>query len=88
MDDEDLNGKGEMATFYVTDCRISNNTGYVGIIKVTDSRTTSSSIYRIKFVLSHTVISNNVLMEVTHTNLLKELPVDRNILSTVDILLH
>ena len=85
IDDEDLNGVGEEANFYVTHCRIMNNTGYAGIIKVTETRTSTSSIYRTKFDLSRTVISNNLLMEVVHMNLLKRLPVERSILSTVGI---
>ena len=68
VDDEDLNNKGEKANFYVTDCRIMNNTGYAGIIKVAETCTSTNSIYMMKFVLSRTVISNNILMKVVHTN--------------------
>ena len=85
VDDENLNGKLETMNFYVTNCRVINNIGYAGIIKATDTRTTTSSIYKIKLHLSHTLISNNVLMELTQTNLLPRLPVGRNILSTVGI---
>ena len=37
VDDQDLNGKVEMANFSVTDCTILNNMGYVGIIRVTET---------------------------------------------------
>ena len=84
INDKDLNGKREMMNFYITDCRVLNNTGYVGIIKVTETRTFTSSTYNTKFVLSQTVISNNLLMAL-QTNMIYLLPVERSILSTVGI---
>ena len=42
----DLNNKGEMANFYVTDCKMINNTGYAGIIKVSEGLTCTNSIYK------------------------------------------
>ena len=84
VDDENLNSKVEMANFNVTHCRIMNNTGYVGIIRVTETRTSSDSSYQMKFFLSNTVVSHNLLMEVVHVGLLKLLP-ERSYLSTVGI---
>ena len=83
--DQDLSGRIEItATLYVLDCTIIDNTGYVGIIKVTETRTSTSSAYHIKFILSNTVISYNHLMRVVYTNLLSLLP-ERNYISTVGI---
>ena len=72
--DQDLNSQVEIANFHVFGCTIINNKGYVGIIQVTESRTSTDSAYQMRFILSNTVISNNLLMEVVHTSLLKLLP--------------
>ena len=84
VDDENLNGMVEMANFYVTDCRVLSNTGYVGIIRATETRTSLDSAYQMKFILSNTVISHNLLMEVMHDSQLRLLP-ERSFLSTVGI---
>ena len=85
VDDENLDARGEKMNFSIAGCRVLNNTGYAGIIKVTEDRTSTNSIYRIELKLCHTLISNNVLMELVQTNLLTRLPADRNTLSTVGI---
>ena len=84
IDDQDLNNKVENFTFFVLDCKIKNNTGYVGIVKVSVTRTSTDSTYHLEFSLSSTIISHNHLMDVMFGSLLQSLP-ERNFLSTVGI---
>ena len=83
IDDENLNGRHELAEFYIYNCTIVNNTGYVGIVKVTETRTSADSAYQLMFFLSRTVVSSNNLMDVIHGNIFT-LP-ERSFLSTVGV---
>ena len=84
IDDQDLNGRRESATFHLIESTIVNNTGYVGIIKVTETRTATDSAYQLKFYLSGTVVSNNRLMDPIYGGLVHSLP-ERSFLSTIGI---
>ena len=85
IDDQNQNGRRELAKFLVINCTIMNNTGYVGIVKVTETRTSSDSSYQLIFFLSHTVVSSNNLMDVIHGNLLLDLTAERSLLSTIGV---